>query len=152
MKLTMTAVIALLALIAGVGLAACGSDSDTTAATTTAGEERTATEEANGTATEEAAAEGDAMKHEGEGVETIVVRNGEPVGGVAELEYSAGDEVEFKVRSDVADEVHIHGYDLSKDVAAGGTVSFSFPAELEGIFEVELEERAEQIAELRVNP
>jgi plastocyanin len=152
MKLTMTAVIALLALGAGVGLAACGSDSDTTAATTTSGDERAATEEANGTASAEAAAEGDAMKHEGEGVETIVVRNGEPVGGVAELEYSAGEEVKFKVRSDVADEVHVHGYDISKDVEAGGTVSFSFPAELEGIFEVELEERAEQIAELRVNP
>jgi heme/copper-type cytochrome/quinol oxidase subunit 2 len=92
------------------------------------------------------------MKHEGGGAETIVVRDGEPVGGVAELTYSAGEEVKFKVRSDVADEVHVHGYDLSKDVAAGGTVSFSFPAELEGIFEVELEERAEQIAELRVNP
>lgn len=105
-----------------------------------------------GAAPEEAAAEGDATKREGEGVETIVVRNGEPVGGVAELEYSAGDEVEFRVRSDVADEVHVHGYDLSKDVEAGGTVSFSFPADLEGIFEVELEERAEQIAELRVNP
>ena len=35
---------------------------------------------------------------------------------------------------------------------AGGTVSFDFPAEIEGIFEVELEGRGEQIAELRVNP
>lgn len=98
--------------------------------------------------------DGDAMKHEGghSSVKTIVVRNGEPAGGVAELTYTAGDEVRFEVRSDVADEVHVHGYDLSKDVAAGGTVSFAFPADLEGIFEVELEERVEQIAELRVNP
>jgi hypothetical protein len=83
---------------------------------------------------------------------TIVIRNGEPVGGVQELEYSAGDEVEFSVRSDVADEIHVHGYDLSKDVKAGGSVSFSFPAEIEGIFEVELHEGEAQIAELRVNP
>jgi hypothetical protein len=83
---------------------------------------------------------------------TIVVKNGEPVGGVQELEYSAGDQVRFEVESDVADEIHVHGYDLMKDVPAGGAVSFSFPAEIEGIFEVELEERAEQIAELRVNP
>lgn len=83
---------------------------------------------------------------------TIVVKNGEPVGGVQELEYNAGDQIRFKVESDVADEIHVHGYDLMKDVPAGGAVSFSFPAEIEGIFEVELEGRKEQIAELRVNP
>jgi hypothetical protein len=88
----------------------------------------------------------------GSSVPTIVVRNGEPVGGVQELEYSAGDQIRFKVESDVADEIHVHGYDLMKDVAAGGTVSFDFPAEIEGIFEIELEGRKEQIAELRVNP
>jgi len=85
-------------------------------------------------------------------VTTIVVRDGEPVGGVAELEYSAGDEIRFEVTSDVADEVHVHGYDLMEDVPAGGTVSFDFPAEIEGIFEVELEGRKAQIAELTVNP
>jgi hypothetical protein len=83
---------------------------------------------------------------------TIVVKNGEPVGGVKDLEYSAGEQVRFTVDSDVADEVHVHGYDLMKDVPAGGSVSFSFPAEIEGIFEVELEGRKEQIAELRINP
>jgi Cu-Zn family superoxide dismutase len=85
-------------------------------------------------------------------VPTVVIRNGEPVGGIAELEYDAGDQIRFEVSSDVADEVHVHGYDLSQNVAAGGTVSFDFPAEIEGIFEVELEGRKEQIAELRVNP
>jgi len=85
-------------------------------------------------------------------VPTVVIRNGEPVGGIEELEYDAGDQIRFEVTSDVADEVHVHGYDLMQDVAAGGTVSFDFPAEIEGIFEVELEGRKEQIAELRVNP
>lgn len=85
-------------------------------------------------------------------VPTVVVRDGEPVGGIAELEYDAGDQIRFEVESDVADEVHVHGYDLMEDVRAGGTVSFDFPAEIEGIFEVELEGRKQQIAELRVNP
>ena len=85
-------------------------------------------------------------------VPTVTIRNGEPVGGIAELEYSAGDEVRFEVTSDVADEVHVHGYDLMQEVPAGGTVSFDFPAEIEGIFEVELEGRRLQIAELTVNP
>jgi hypothetical protein len=110
------------------GLSACGSGDD------------------NSTSAEAAASGG------GSSIPTIVVRNGEPLNGVQELEYSAGDQVRFRVRSDVADEIHVHGYDLMKDVPAGGTVSFSFPADIEGIFEVELEGLKEQIAELRVNP
>jgi len=85
-------------------------------------------------------------------VPTIVVENGKPVGGIRELTYSKDDEIRFKVRSDVSDEVHVHGYDLMKDVKAGSSVSFDFPASIEGIFEAELESRVEQILELRVNP
>ena len=39
-----------------------------------------------------------------------------------------------------------------KDVEAGGSVSFDFPATIEGVFEAELESRKEQILELTVNP
>ncbi len=85
-------------------------------------------------------------------VPTIVVRDGEPVGGVQELEFDAGEEVRFRVTSDAAEEIHVHGYDLSKEVPAGGTVEFAFPAELEGIYEAELEELGVQIMELRINP
>jgi hypothetical protein len=56
------------------------------------------------------------------------------------------------VRSSVADEVHVHGYDLMKDVEPGKTVTFSFPADITGIFEVELEGAGKQIAQLRVDP
>ena len=85
-------------------------------------------------------------------VERIVVVGGKPRGGVERLSYESGDRVQFTVTSDVADEVHVHGYDVSKDVPAGGTVRFSFPARIEGVFEVELEGRKQQIAELRVSP
>lgn len=127
----------LLAVFAIAGLAACGSDdsSDTSSAANASGD-----------------GGGHSITEVKNAVPTITVKNGEPVGGVQELEYSAGDQVRFKVDSDVADEIHVHGYDLMKDVPAGGSVSFSFPAEIEGIFEVELEGLKEQIAELRVNP
>jgi hypothetical protein len=85
-------------------------------------------------------------------VTTIVIKNGKPVGGIAELTYNKGEEVRFKVDSDVSDEVHMHGYDIMKDVEAGGSVSFDFPATIEGVFEAELEDRKEQILELTVNP
>ena len=85
-------------------------------------------------------------------IPTIVVRGGEPVGGVAELSFDAGEVVRFKVTSDVADELHLHGYDISKPIAASGSAIFEFPADIEGIFELELEERAVPLAELQVNP
>lgn len=83
---------------------------------------------------------------------TIVIKHGQPVGGIAQLTYNEGERVRFKVDSDVSDEVHMHGYDIMKDVKAGGSVSFDFPATLEGVFEAELEDRKEQILELTVNP
>ena len=85
-------------------------------------------------------------------IPTIVVKNAKPVGGIRELDYTQGDQVRFKVVSDVSDEVHVHGYDLMKDVAPGHPVTFDFPASIEGVFEAELESRKEQIIELRVNP
>jgi hypothetical protein len=86
------------------------------------------------------------------GVTTIVIRHGKPVGGIKQLTYNEGERVRFKVDSDVSDEVHMHGYDIMKDVKAGGSVSFDFPATIEGVFEAELEGRKEQILELTVNP
>jgi heme/copper-type cytochrome/quinol oxidase subunit 2 len=73
-------------------------------------------------------------------------------GKVTKLRFKQGDTVRFRVRSDVADHVHVHGYDLFKDVTPGKTITFSFPAEITGIFEIELEDRGEEIAQLRVDP
>jgi hypothetical protein len=86
------------------------------------------------------------------GVATIVIKNGQPVSGIKQLTYNEGERVRFEVDSDVSDEVHMHGYDIMKDVKAGGSVSFDFPATIEGVFEAELEGRKEQILELTVNP
>ena len=73
-------------------------------------------------------------------------------GKVTKLRFKEGDTVRFRVRADVADEVHVHGYDLMKDVEPGKTITFSFPAKITGIFEIELEDAGEQIAQLRVDP
>jgi hypothetical protein len=85
-------------------------------------------------------------------VPEIVVRNGEPVGGLAELEFDRGDRIRFVVRSDVADHVHLHGYDVFMDIEAGGKVEFDVPATIDGLFEVELEDRVVPLAEITVNP
>jgi hypothetical protein len=81
-----------------------------------------------------------------------VNKAGEPVGGITDLTYKKGDQIQFKVHSEVAGEVHVHGYDLMKDVTAGGTITYDFPATIEGVFEAEMEEQKEQIIQLTVEP
>ena len=83
-------------------------------------------------------------------ISTIVVKGGKPVGGIRELDYTKGDQVRFRVKSDVSDEVHVHGFDLMKDVPANGKVTFDFPASETGVYEIELEEPGVQIARLKV--
>jgi len=83
---------------------------------------------------------------------TVRVVDAKPQGGVQKLTFKQGGTVKFTVVSDTADEIHVHGYDVHKDVAKGGTVTFDFPAKLGGRFVVELEGKGEQIAQLDVTP
>ena len=82
----------------------------------------------------------------------IVVRNAKPVGGVQDITVKKGDQVRFTVQSDSAQEIHVHGYDFHKTVPKNGSVSFSFPAKIDGGFVIELEKPGVQIAALKVQP
>jgi hypothetical protein len=82
----------------------------------------------------------------------IVVRSGRPVGGIKRVTVAKNRNVVLVVRSDVADEVHLHGYDISRDVAPGSPVRLPFRATIPGRFEAELEERGLQIADITVKP
>ena len=82
----------------------------------------------------------------------VTIRGGDPVDGIVRAEAHKGEPVVVVVRSDVADEVHVHGYDLTADVAPGKPVRIEFAANLTGRFEIELEGRHKQIAQLTVLP
>jgi plastocyanin len=69
-----------------------------------------------------------------------------------ELEYKKGDTISFRVRHTADDEIHVHGFDKSKDVKANETVTMSFRANIEGIFEVELEHSGTPLGTLKVEP
>lgn len=85
-------------------------------------------------------------------VTTIRVSNGEPVGGVTKITARKGDTVRVVVVSDMAEEVHLHGYDISRAVTTDKPARFRFEAKLEGVFEVELEQLGVPIASLEVRP
>ncbi len=71
---------------------------------------------------------------------------------VEDLRFDKGETVRFRVRSPQDDHVHIHGYDIMKDVKANETTRIFFKATIDGIFEIEFEDAQKPIAELRVDP
>ena len=82
----------------------------------------------------------------------VVVVGGESQGGIVRESVDLDSAVVLTVTSDVADEVHVHGYDLMADVAPGAPATIRFTADAPGRFEIELENTGVQIAELEVRP
>ncbi len=80
----------------------------------------------------------------------IVVVGGAPKGGIVREKVKKGDRVVLVVTSDVTDHVHLHGYDIMRDVAPGKPARLPFRATIPGRFEVELENRGVPIADITV--
>lgn len=72
--------------------------------------------------------------------------------GPDRLDFKLGDEAAFEVVVDVADEVHVHGYDLHFDAQPGTPVEVRFTADVPGEFEVELEGAGLELVNLVVEP
>jgi FtsP/CotA-like multicopper oxidase with cupredoxin domain len=89
------------------------------------------------------------------GLQVLTVNNGQPAGGVKTLTYNKGDQVQLEVRLNTPEEeIHVHGYEIEKP-AEHSPVRLSFPAKLDGVFEIEvhrLDKTEGPIAELHVNP
>jgi hypothetical protein len=136
-------------LLSGGLLAGCGSDDDgggaagtttTVASTTTTtsaeptstGEPTTTTAGFSGTLIE--------AKVTGDQVDTASRR----------VRVSRGETVRIQVEADHAEEVHVHGYDLKRDVAPGKPAVIEFTADAAGVFEVELEQARLPLFELQV--
>lgn len=83
---------------------------------------------------------------------TIRLVGGEPVGGVRSLDFGASREVRFTVASDDEQEIHVHGYDVTRTVPAGRSTTISFAPRLQGVYEVESHTTGEPIARLRIAP
>ena len=130
----------------GLVLASCGSDDSESADATT---ETTTTSETT-TTTTTMTTETTPPPPPGPTEIRIVVANGAPQGGIVREKVEKNDRVVLVVRSDVADHVHLHGYDIMRDVAPGRPARLPFKATIPGRFEVELEDRGVQIADITV--
>lgn len=67
------------------------------------------------------------------------VKGGEVTDAPDTAKVKLGEPVTIKVTADVADEVHVHGYDLAEAVKPGEPLTIDFVADIPGQFDVELE-------------
>jgi hypothetical protein len=135
---------ALLAVATVLTVTACGdSDSPQAGGTTTT---TTATTVAGSTTS------GEPTTTAAPSTPTIEVRvvGGKPQGGVRRERVQRGETLVLRVVADVSDEVHLHGYDRSADVAPGRPAEIRFTADIPGVFEAELEQRRQKLVELEV--
>lgn len=78
----------------------------------------------------------------------IVVKG--TISGGERKEVALGTTVRLQVVGDTTDEVHLHGYDKTVDIAPGRPGNLTFKADVPGIFEVELEKRGLKLMDLVV--
>jgi hypothetical protein len=69
--------------------------------------------------------------------ETIRIAGGEVRGGKRTIAVSKGEVARIEVRSDTRDQIHLHGFDLYRDVAPGKPARFKVEANIDGAFELE---------------
>jgi hypothetical protein len=84
-------------------------------------------------------------------VVNLTVSGGKVTGDTPRAKVKKGQRVAIVVKSDVADEIHLHGYDKHVDVGAGGSATLVFVASIPGVFTVELESRSRELTKIEVS-
>lgn len=120
------------AALAAVVIAGCGSDDDSGSGSTPVGATT------SGGSASSTPSSSPSSSPSGTSVEVTIADGKVTPDPSRKVKVATGDEVRISVTSDHADEVHVHGYDIEKEVSAGGTVTIDFTADIPGQFEVEV--------------
>lgn len=131
-----------------IALAGCGGDSTNDAVTTTETTATAPTTTADTTTTETTQT---TPASEAKVIMVNVVK-GVPKGGIQRPTVHKGDKVVLVVRTDSGEAVHLHGYNIEKDVVPGQAVRMPFTANIAGRFEVELHPTDALLAVVEVKP
>ena len=132
-----------------IALAGCGGDSTNDAVTTTETAATAPTTTADTTTTTETTQTTPASEAK---VIMVNVVKGVPKGGIQRPTVHKGDKVVLVVRTDSGEAVHLHGFNIEKDVVPGQAVRMPFTANIAGRFEVELHPTDALLAVVEVKP
>ena len=81
----------------------------------------------------------------------VTVAGGQVSGDTGRIPVAAGERVTLVVSGDVADEIHLHGYDLTAALGPGAPAELAFDAAVPGVFELELHEAGTVLLTLQVS-
>ena len=81
---------------------------------------------------------------------SITAVNGRPVGGIKRPTVKKGQTVRLVVRTNVGTQIHLHGYNIEKNVKKGVPTVMQFVAKVSGRFALELHPMDAQLAQLTV--
>lgn len=79
----------------------------------------------------------------------VAYTGGKVVTADSRVETTLGEKIIVRISSDVADQIHVHGYNVYADVPAGGSVEIPLTMTLSGGYEVELHEAGRPLLQLR---
>lgn len=137
--------LALATVLTASALAACGVETSTAAEADHSGHGATETAAPSASATPSPA--------DTQSTGTVIrieVVDGKPSPPAHLESVGLGEQVTLAVTSDVADELHLHGYDTHLDLAAGQEGRLTFTADIPGRFEAELEGAGALLVEIEV--
>ena len=83
-------------------------------------------------------------------VVNVTAVNGRPVGGITRPTVKKGQTVRIVVKTNVGSQVHLHGYNLEKNVKKGVPTVIQFVAKVQGRFALELHPMDALLAQLTV--
>jgi len=130
--------VALVGLTVAAGLTACAGTAAPEAAPPT-----------SSTSSSETSAPAGRTSPAGQRIE-VQVTGGQVSGDTGRVPVASGEHVTLVITSDVADEVHLHGYDLEAALSPGQPAELRFDATIPGVFEVELHEAGTLLLSLQV--
>ena len=81
----------------------------------------------------------------------VTVAGGKAGGDTGRVSVAVGTSVTLVVTSDVADEVHLHGYDKEAELSPRRPSEIQFDATIPGVFEVELHKAGTVLLRLQVS-
>jgi len=125
---------AIVVVVAGIGLSACGDDETSTPTTTIP-----STSVPGVTTTAATATSATTATTAPAGRVVDYAYRGGSVTGEGRVTIKLGEQLTVRVVSDVAEQVHVHTYDLTADLEPEAPGRLTFTADIPGVHEVELE-------------
>jgi FtsP/CotA-like multicopper oxidase with cupredoxin domain len=81
----------------------------------------------------------------------VVVKDGKVTPNGDNIRLKSGQRLQITLASDIAESIHVHGYEKILEVKPGGIGEVTFAADQKGVFEVETHETGLLVAKLVVS-